>query len=144
MFLSFLLVMVCLFFSIDSSFYYFPIIMLLVSLISTTLIFYAMSDDKRDDSKKMRVVKTLSNISYEVYLVQYPVIYILENLQWGKGIGVIFTIIFILFLSYVLYYSFNIKWYEKDTVKKIKVRVRNTIIFIASIGFLLFFLTITN
>ncbi len=144
MFLSFLLVMVCLFFSIDSSFYYFPIIMLLVSLISTTLIFYAMSDDKRDDSKKMRVVKTLSNISYEVYLVQYPVIYILENLQWGKGIGVIFTIIFILFLSYVLYYSFNIKWYEKDTVKKIKVRVRNTIIFIASIGFLLFVFSNNN
>lgn len=138
MFLSFLLVLICLFFSIDASFYYFPIIMLIVSLISVTLIFYAMEDDKRDYSKKMRIIKSLSSVSYEVYLVQYPIIYIFRILNLNKYLSAFLIIVMVLSLSYLIHMCFNIRWYEKENVVKLKTIIRNIILLIALFGFTTF------
>ena len=51
-----------------------PLAMLLVSLISLRLITYSLKSDD-DLTWQKKVIKYLASISYEVYLVQYPLIF---------------------------------------------------------------------
>lgn len=141
MFYSFLFVLILLFFSIKSSFYYFPIIMLIVSIVSVSLIIYAMEDSSQN---KSRVIKALSSVSYEVYLVQYPIIYIFQLFNLGTYLNALLIIVLVFILSYILHMCFNIRWYEKENIKLIKTRVRNVILLIALFGFTMFLFSNDN
>lgn len=144
MFYSFLLVLVLLFFAIDSSFYYFPLIMLLVSLISVYLIIYAMEDFEPDNSLKMKFVKSLSSVSYEVYLVQYPIIYIFKFLGFNKYVSTFLIVAIVFILSYILHNAFYTRWNESENMKKIKKIIRDIILFIALSGFIMFVFSTNN
>ena len=97
----------CLF--IESTSKYFAIIMILVTLISLRLITYGSNIRKDNLSIFDKIVKSLSDISYEIYLVQYPIIFIFQYINLNKYLE-LFLIIFITILtSYLLNFSLSFK-----------------------------------
>ena len=73
---SILLILACIFIAAESS--YFMIGMILVSIITARLIPYGTSISHSTLSKTDQVCKYLAKISYEIYLFQYPVIYLFQ------------------------------------------------------------------
>ncbi len=116
MFWAFLLVLICLFVAIDSSFFYFPIIMLLVSLITCYLIVYAMNDKDESINSGTKVIKYLSSISYEVYLVQYPIIYIFQFFYINKYFNLLFIFFAIFMTSSLIHAALKKRRYEKRKI----------------------------
>jgi peptidoglycan/LPS O-acetylase OafA/YrhL len=90
-----------------------PLFMILVSLISCRLIGYAISFNN-DENKFDKVIKFFSNISYEIYLVQYPIIFFMSNINipFKNILIIILTII----ISYIIHLGLNVK---KDKLSKI-------------------------
>lgn len=66
---------------VDASSSAFAISMIAVSLISCRLVDYATIDDSSNLSLLEKINKQIANISYEIYLVQYPVIYIFQEIN---------------------------------------------------------------
>ena len=93
--------------SADSSFY--KLFMILTTLITCRLIEYSIIMSKNKLSLKDSIVKGLSNISYEVYLIQYPVIFLFQYANIPVIIEVILTIIITFLLSFILNYAFSKK-----------------------------------
>ena len=79
-------------FTVKADCKYMPLFMILVSLISCRLIGYAISFNN-DENKFDKVIKFFSNISYEIYLVQYPIIFFMSNINIPfKNILIIFLV----------------------------------------------------
>ena len=76
--------------------------MILVSLISCRIIDYStLKKDNREDSNKL--IKVFAKISYEVYLIQYPVIFLFNYTNIPDVIKTILIIIVTLLLSFALH-----------------------------------------
>ena len=79
--------------------------MILVTLISCRMIEYGIVDDKNELSIFDKCIKWLSSISYEIYLVQYPVIFLLQyvNMDWYLKITIVIvsTVVISLLLNFV-------------------------------------------
>lgn len=85
--------------SADSSHY--ALFMILTSFITCRLIEYStMTKSKKDDSDKL--VKTLAKASYEIYLVQYPVIFFVNNTPIPELLKIPAIICITLSVSYIL------------------------------------------
>lgn len=105
-----------LYFSIDSTSKYFTISMIGISLITCRLIDYATTNKKKEtffDS----IMKFLSKISYEVYLIQYPVIYLFQYTTINTHLKTIFIIGITLLFSYLLHWTLDLKHHK--TKKKL-------------------------
>ena len=100
-------------FTVKADCKYMPLFMILVSLISCRLIGYAISFNN-DENKFDKVIKFFSNISYEIYLVQYPIIFFMSNINipFKNILIIILTII----ISYIIHLGLNVK---KDKLSKI-------------------------
>lgn len=90
-FYFYILFSVILFIFIDAKSVLFPYAMILITLISVRLIEYGIIEDKKDLSKFDKCIKWISNISYEIYLVQYPIIFLLQyiNINWYLKIVIV-------------------------------------------------------
>lgn len=96
-------------FFIDASSNYYVITMLLVTLISCRLIEYGVSITSKKITIFDKLIKFLSSISYEIYLVQYPIIFMLQDIKIDNYIKIIITIIVTLIWSYIINLSMNFK-----------------------------------
>ena len=105
----YLLVLAGLFIFTDSKSLYFSSIMVLVTLIACRLIDYSVSYYQDTLSKKDKIVKSLLSVSYEIYLIQYPVIFFLQNIAIDKTIKTILIFVITILLSYILHFATNIK-----------------------------------
>ena len=90
-----ILIVLCIF--IDSKSNLFSWSMILTTLISCRLIDYATYDTSYL-TKFDRFIKYLANISYEVYLIQYPVIFVAQYILFKS----IFTLPFIFITTFIL------------------------------------------
>ena len=90
---------------VDSSSTYFNISMILVTIISCRLIDYSVSINNDKLNIFDKVIKYISSISYEVYLVQYPVIFLFQNID----INNLLIILIIFIVSVILHFSTNFK-----------------------------------
>ncbi|MBR4619103.1 MAG: acyltransferase [Bacilli bacterium] len=102
--------------------------MLITSLISMRLIDYAIFDDN-SFNKLDRKVFSLSKLSYEVYLCQYPVIFLFQKINISSFFKVPLIIIIVFVVSYILYKTVNIKKGDKYNI------VRFLILILSLIGF---------
>lgn len=99
-----LLIVLCIFMPAESNNY--AIYMLLTTIISTRLIEYATYEGKRF-GKFDKHIKNLSKISYEVYLVQYPIIFFMQNLTINDSLKVIVIILLTFITSFILHLLIN-------------------------------------
>ena len=105
----YLLVLVGLFIFTDSKSLYFSSIMVFVTMVACRLIDYSVSYYQDTLSKKDKIIKSLSGTSYEIYLIQYPVIFFLQNVVIDKMLKIILIIVITILLSYILHFAINIK-----------------------------------
>jgi len=105
----YLLLLILLFIFIDSNSKFFAIAMIVTSIISCRLIDYATSINYSDITLIDKIVKSLSGISYEIYLVQYPVIFFFQLVKLNAYIKVPIMILIIILISYLLHFTLNFK-----------------------------------
>lgn len=125
----YILITIVLFIFIKADSVLFPYAMILVTLISCRMIEYGIVDDKNELSIFDKCIKWLSSISYEIYLVQYPVIFLLQyvNMNWYLKITVV--IVSTVVISWLL--NFVTKF--KEQKNKILRYVLGSIVLIVSL-----------
>lgn len=102
----------------------FTISMILVTLISCRLIDYGTTN-KSELNIFDKIVKRVSDISYEIYLIQYPVIYLSQYININHHLKTPLIIIVTIILSYIL---------NMATRKRKKIKVTVIILLIVIIG----------
>lgn len=119
------LILICIFMSAETDNYCFY--MILTTIITTRLIEYSTTEE--NNSKFNKMINSLSNISYEVYLVQYPIIFFMQNAPINYGLKV-FLIFILTFIFAVTLNSLKKKSSNSIILKSIK-----TIFIIVTIAF---------
>lgn len=111
-YIFYIILLTIMFITIKSTSQYFNIIMLITSIITIRIINYSL-----DNTKENMTLKRITNISYEIYLLQYPIIYIFDYIELNQSIKIVLIIIFTLLLSKLLYLTI------KTNKKKIKILI---------------------
>ncbi len=120
------LILICIFMPAETNNYAFY--MILTTIITTRLIEYS-TNEKEINTKFNKMINSLSNISYEVYLVQYPIIFFMQNVSINDGLKV--------FLIFILTFIFAviINALTKKSSKSIILKSVKTIFIIITIAF---------
>lgn len=84
--------------------------MILTSLITCRLIDYSVIRSKQATSKSEKRVKGFASITYEIYLVQYPIVFFFQYLNINNFLKIPLMFILIIISSYIINYLF-----KKDT-----------------------------
>lgn len=108
-FIIYLLILIGSFIFIDSTSPYFAITMILVTLLSCRLIEYATINSEKKLSVLDKCIKSLSSISYEVYLVQYPVIFLFQYASINNNLKILLTITSVVIISYIVHFATDFK-----------------------------------
>lgn len=103
-FFLYLILIVILFCTIDANSKFFPISMILTSLIPCRLISYGKLIENKSSAKMDTLIKSLSTRSYEIYLLQYPIIFLLQYFNTNPYLTAVITILFVIILSYYLHF----------------------------------------
>lgn len=116
--MSFMIILLFLLFFIfiDSSSSYFALSMIVVTILSCRLCDYAIVMKKERLTILDKIVKGLSSISYEIYLIQYPVIFLFQYLNITGGLKIFFIVSITLILSCLLKFSTNL-----EKTRKLKI-----------------------
>ncbi len=91
---------------------YFITSMILINFISCRLIDYAVSYKK--DRKNDNLIRSVANMTYEIYLIQYPVIYAFQYLNINHAIKIPIIIAIVLLLSFLLHFALSSKKNHKN------------------------------
>ena len=102
---------------------YLEVYMLLISLISLRLIDYGTVEKTKNNNLENKIIKSISSISYEIYLVQYPVIYIFQNLKLDSTLKIPYIIGITILLSCILHISLNIKKDNKIKILRVLITI---------------------
>jgi len=113
------LIALSIFVSAESSNY--AIYMILATIISAGLIECSIKESKKT-RKYDKQIKGLAKISYEVYLVQYPVIFFLQNTPINDFFKIVFTIILTFITGYIIQLLINFSIKNKIT-KYLKIAI---------------------
>ena len=118
-FYFYLIISIALFFVADSSSTTVYIYMILSSLLTCRLIEYSVVNKNIELNVFDKVNKFLSSISYEIYLVQYPVIFLFQELEIdNKYLVLIFVITLV--VAYIINFALN---YKKSSFKLVLLKV---------------------
>lgn len=118
-FYIYIAILILLFIFIDSKSILFQISMIIVTLITCRLIDYGTINTEKSSSKFDKVVNFLSNISYEIYLVQYPVIFLFQYIKIETYFKIPIIIILTFIISYLIHIFINFKNKDKKILKYI-------------------------
>ncbi len=106
---SYLIVLIVLFIFVDSKSIYFSSIMILVTLITCRLLDYSTAIAYQKINSKDKIVKSLSKISYEIYLLQYPIIFLFQFCDMNQTLKNCLIVIITIILSYIFNFATNLK-----------------------------------
>ena len=132
MYILYLLSLIFMFVFVSASSKYFALSMVLTSFITLRLIEYSIVLDKEKISIHSKLIKFISDISYEVYLVQYPVIYFFENIKINNNLKVIAIILITIVISTII--NFSLKAFKKGRVRVLKIIALIPVILISLFG----------
>ncbi len=115
---------------VDANSWAFELSMIASSIIACRLISYAITIFDKSMDRLTNVVKSFSSVTYEVYLIQYPVIFLMELTTFNFYIKLIFVIVITIFLSYVLHFILA----KDDKYKIFKWILRAIVILLTAYG----------
>ena len=101
---------------------YFYLTMILTTFISIRLISY-LTINTNDMNKLEKVIKYIVSISYEIYLVQYPLIFIFQEIELDNYIKILLIVLLTILISIILHICLNIKKEEKNKILKYLLRI---------------------
>lgn len=102
-----ILIISFIFISSDSK--YFALAMIITSLLSCILIILAINMESDKLNVFDKITKSLASVSYEIYLVQYPVIFFFQLIELNKYLELFLMIIIILLISYLIHFVIDFK-----------------------------------
>lgn len=108
-FIIYLIILSTLFIFINYNSNYCVFCMIIVSLIGCRLIDYSTILNNNKDNIDDNTIRSLSDISYEAYLFQYPIIFILEYYNISRLLKIITVVIITLTISYIFQFALNNK-----------------------------------
>lgn len=108
-FYFYLLALIVLFVYTDFNSKYFALNMILSTLITCRLLDYSSLNIGEFKTIIGKFIKSLSDCSYEIYLLQYPIIFILQSLNIEGYLYLIMVIATTFVLSFILHYFLNMK-----------------------------------
>ena len=106
-FYIYLLILIALFIFIDFKSIYFLLCMIIVTIIACRLIDYGIINEKETICDKF--INSLSKISYEIYLIQYPLIFLFQYIDITTYMKMPIIIFLTILLSYLLHFCINFK-----------------------------------
>ena len=106
-FFTYLIALITLFITIPSTSKYFALSMIISTLITLRLIEYGVVLFKKNVNISNKLIKFISDISYEVYLVQYPVIYLFSLNKLPHILTIPLIIVLTLIISYIIHLAFK-------------------------------------
>lgn len=106
-FFVYLILLIISFFVVESDSNIFAIVMILVSLVTCRLIDYGTLVLNETKNVFDKILKYLASISYEVYLFQYPVIYLLSTFAFDKTTSIFIAILITFVCSVILHFAFK-------------------------------------
>lgn len=109
---------------------YYALFMIITTIISTRIIEYSTMESNKA-YKFDKPLKAISKMTYEVYLVQYPVIFFMHNILINDILKAIVIIVLTFILSYILHLLLNVPLKNK-TLKYIKQSILGIIIILGS------------
>lgn len=104
-FIFYLVILIVMFIFLDVNFWSVTISMGLSTIVTMRLIDYSIVNS----NNKNKVVSSFSSVSYEVYLVQYPVIFIFQSFVMNEYLKVFLIILITIVLSYIIHTGLNLK-----------------------------------
>ncbi len=108
----YLIVIIIMFKYVPATSIYFSISMVLINIVSCRCIDYAVSYNK--ERKVDHLIRGVANMTYEIYLVQYPVIYTFQYLNINHAIKTPIIIAIVLLISFLLHFALNRKKKHKN------------------------------
>ena len=90
--------------------------MILTTLVTMRLLSYSVTNSKYE-IKFSNIISSLAKVSYEIYLVQYPVIFLIQDMKISSLIKVPLIIIITVIISYIIHYAINFKKGKGNVVK---------------------------
>ena len=111
------IVALCIFIPADSKYY--AISMIGVSILTLRLIDYSVVFAGKQSNLFDKIIKFFSNMSYEIYLVQYPVIFVTQYINIENYLKLPFIIITTLVISYIIHFATTFK-NNKISIKVLK------------------------
>ena len=121
MFLIYLIILSLLFIFVDAKSSYFTISMILTTIVTCRLIDYSEFLYEKRIQIKSVISNIVSNISYEIYLVQYPVIFFFIDIKLDTIIKIPLIIVITIVMSYLINLTVNILKKDKLIVLRILV-----------------------
>ncbi len=120
----YLVALTALFILVRSTSSYFSIAMILTTFITCRLIKYGTRIENENVTFLDKIINSLADVSYEVYLVQYPVIFIFKYINF-KNIYLDNTMIILItfVISYVLHFSLNYKKNKNNKIRFLVLRI---------------------
>ncbi|MBP3707679.1 MAG: acyltransferase [Clostridia bacterium] len=103
-FFTYILILISLFYTIDASSKFFQISMIVASLITCRIIDYSIVLSKESGSLPNKIIKYFSSISYEFYLLQYPLIFYLQCTNISENLKLTIILPLLLILSCIFHY----------------------------------------
>ena len=106
----------------DAASSYFELHMILATVVSTILISYAVVNQNKLTIFD-KIIKFLSDLTYEIYLVQYPIIFVLEDTLIDANLKIALIIVLTIIISYILHLCLNFKKDEKAKIVRWILRI---------------------
>ncbi len=124
----------------DANSSYFQIYMIAATLVTMRLINYASLNQKELNAKD-KIIKTLASITYEIYLVQYPVIFIFQELEIESSIKIPLIIGIIMLISIILHVALNFKY---DKAKFLRIFLQLIVLAISGYGLYIYITSVDH
>lgn len=112
-----ILLLLCIFISPGSKYIYLS--MIITTLLSVRITEYAtlMINNWANTTKLDNVISYISSISYEIYLIEYVIIYLFEHIDWNRYLELFLIIIITILLSILLHFMTTNKDKKKHNMK---------------------------
>ena len=121
--------LIVLFIFIDVSSSLFAVSMLITTIISTIMINYSVLE--YNNKVYSKILSPISKVSYEIYLVQYPVIFIMQAIEMNNILKILLTVLITVVISILIHLALSLN-------KKSKLKVLRVILSIAVLVFSLY------
>lgn len=131
-FYSYLIILIILFLSIDSKSLFFPFAMILTTVISGRIVEYAQIEKKDQLNLLDKIVKVLANTSYEIYLVQYPILFFVGLTIMNSFLKTSLVFIMTFMSAFLLHFCMEKNWHQKKIIQKVLYGI---VLIVALFGF---------
>lgn len=101
----YLILLSVLFILIDSKSPYFALSMIVTTILTCRVIDYATITSTNNLNQVEKIIKSLSDISYEIYLTQYPIIFIFQYIKIQPQYTLATIIIITILTSYIIHFA---------------------------------------